>query len=107
MNLISFMYVLIFIVFLILIIIGLTQCTKHSFKAGFIFFVIILLQKAYANVSPYFLNRIIVAPPFKMNIGLFLSLHQLMLFVIEVCAYGILVFGLYYRWNKEKTNFKS
>lgn len=101
MNLLNSMYVLIFIVFLVLIIIGLTQCAKHSFRAGVIFFVIILLQKAYANVSPYFLNRIIESPPFKMNIGLFLSLHQLMLFVIEVCAYGILVFGLYHMWKRK------
>lgn len=102
MYFINAMYVFIIIVFLILMIIGLTQCAKSSFKAGFIFFLIIMLHKVYSYGSPYLINRILDAPPFGMSIAAFLSLHHLMLLYVEVIAYGILVIGLYYRWNRKK-----
>jgi len=105
MYLITAVYIIILIAFIVLLILGIIQCAKNSFKAGLIFFSMMILLKAYSYISPQFINRMLQSRAFDISIGLFISIHNLVILLVEISAYVILVIGLYNLWSSKKANF--
>jgi len=74
---------------------------KHSFKAGFYFFLIMIVHRILSYYYDPLLGRYLDSlsennsqPPFGMTVGEFLVLLSSIPRFIEVIAWGILVYGL-------------
>lgn len=101
--------ILLTILFLALFMFGLIQCRKHSFTAGFYFFLILIVS----HISPLIFSPIMgkyidslaernASSPMGMTIGELVTWINLIPRIIEVIAFCILVVGLYRMW-KSKT----
>ena len=105
---ITIMSILLPTFFLTLLIFGLIQCRKHSFTAGFYFFLILIFHQISSYIYAPFINKYIDfsiangSSPMGLTLGEFVALSALLPRIIEVIAFSILVVGLYRMW-KSKT----
>ena len=105
----SIVIILLTVFLLGLFVIGLIQCRKYSFKAGFYFFAILLVHTILSFIYPPFIRRYIDSyfegnnsPPMGMTIGELVGWFCMIPRIIEAVAFSILVVGLYRMW-KSKT----
>lgn len=98
-----------------LLLFGLFQCKKHSFKGGFYFFLFLLLGKIYtflytSAISPslkHYIDAIdpSTARPLGMRTGELLAwiayAHVSIKGVLEIAAFCFLIFGLYRMWKSK------
>ncbi|WP_258199499.1 hypothetical protein [Paenibacillus endoradicis] len=95
-------------IFLALLIFGLIQCRKHSFTAGFYFFLFLIVLQISPYIYSPFISKYIDDSftngntPMGMTIGELVAWFTLLPSIIEVIAFIFLVFGLYRMW-KSKT----
>ncbi|OMF37557.1 hypothetical protein BK133_05770 [Paenibacillus sp. FSL H8-0548] len=95
-------------IFLALFIFGLIQCRKHSFTAGFYFFLLLIVHQILPYIYSPFIHRYIDYSstsgntPMGMTIGELVAWFTLLPRIIEVIAFSFLVVGLYRMW-KSKT----
>jgi len=106
--LLNVVYILLTVLFFAFLILGLVQCRKHSFTAGFYFFLILIVNK----IAPYFYNSYIHnyvisltdnnnRPPMGMSLGDVLAWFSFIPIIIDLIAFGILVIGLYNMWRSK------
>lgn len=108
-TLINIMSISLTVIFSALCIFGLIQCRKHSFTAGFYFFLILIAHQISPYIYSPFIHKYIDAldggntpPPMDMTIGELVAWFTLLPRIIEVNAFSFLVVGLYRMW-KSKT----
>lgn len=106
--LLALVLILLDVLFLAVLFLGFVQCRKHSFKAGFYFFLILIVHKIsaylYAPLLNTYTNALIKSnsrPPMGMTIGKFVSWLSLLPTIINLIAFGILVVGLYKMWRSK------
>jgi len=106
--LINVVYILLTVLFIAFLILGLVQCRKHSFTAGFYFFLILIVNKIAPYLyNPYFhkymdsLAENINQPPMGMSLGELLVWFSIIPIIIDLIAFGILVIGLYNMWRSK------
>ncbi|PKR76955.1 hypothetical protein CEY16_14205 [Halalkalibacillus sediminis] len=106
--------IIITILFTILLILGLRYCIANSFKAGIIFFTLLLFNKIiYIFVLPIFMSQYIDGLE-EGNKSLFPDLtigEQVHLLyripdLIELVAFLFLIIGFYQLWNSKKLSPK-
>lgn len=85
------------VLFLGFLVVGLILCRIQSFKAGFYFFLILILHK----IASFFYSRLMLnnieifrTPPLGLTPGEFVELLFIILRMIELIAFGILTIGL-------------
>jgi len=105
----SIMSITLDVLFFALLIFGLIQCRKHSFTAGFYFFLILIVHQISQYIYSPFINKYIdsllvgnTPPPMGLTIGELAAWFTLLPRIIEVIAFSFLVIGLYRMW-KSKT----
>lgn len=85
--------------------IRLIQCRKHSFTAGFYFFLLWIFYQIYSFIAPIYISRFIDShlrennPLWGLTLGDLMVLISFIPRIIELVAFGILVLGLYRMWN--------
>lgn len=91
--------------FFAVLIIGLVLSKKYAFRAGFYFFLILLLLELSSIVfSAWFsvylekLNAGELELPFNMSIGEFVALRSYIPLLIKAGAFLILVLGIHKKW---------
>lgn len=83
-----------------IMIFGLVQCRKHSFKGGFYFFLFLIIEKIFSYVlSNYVVSINYDNRPFGMTIGELVASVSLLLRLMEIIAFGFLATGLYQYWR--------
>jgi hypothetical protein len=104
-----------------ILVFGLIQCKKHSFKGGFYFFLFLLIGKIYSFLfsyafSPKFKMYIDsldheTARPLGMRTGDLLTwiayVNNSITFILEIVAFSFLIVGLYRMWNKNDQILRS
>jgi len=106
--LLNVIYVAITVLLLAFLLLGLVQCRKHSFTAGFYFFLIIIVNK----IAPYLYNPYVHKymdsliennnqPPMGMSLGEVLAWFSFIPIIVDLIAFGILVIGLYNMWRSK------
>lgn len=96
------------VLFLAFLFLGLVLCRKNSFKEGFYFFLILIVHKIstyfYIPLLNTFTDSIVTGRyslPMGMTIGEFVSWWTLFPIIINLFAFGILIFGLYKLWRNK------
>lgn len=98
------------VLFLVLLIFGLVQCRKHSFAAGFYFFLFLIIGKMYSYLIPPIFSKYIdsfhqnvTSPPMGMTIGEMVSwillISRSLETIIMIIAFSFLIIGLYRMWQ--------
>jgi len=96
------------VIFSALLIFGLIQCRKHSFTAGYYFFLILISHQILPYIYNPFISKYIDYSitsgntPMGLTIGELVAWFSLLPRIIEVIAFSFLVVGLYRMW-KSKT----
>jgi len=106
--LLSIVSILLTVILSGLFILGLILCRKHSFTAGFYFFLILLVHLILTYIYPHFIRRYIDSiagtPPMGMTIGEFIAWMSMIPRIIEAIAFIVLVVGLYRMWKSKALN---
>lgn len=108
-DLLNVLSVIYHIVHPAILIIGLWFCWKISFKPGFWFFLILLIQKLYGTILSWYMNSSSdIRSPFEgLSLGEWLALHSLAQAFLHVLAYLVLVVGLYKLWKRNPHIWKA
>lgn len=100
--------ILVAVILLGLFILGLIQCRKHSFTAGYYFFLILLVHTISSYIYPLFISSYIdsfaegsTAPPMGITVGELVAWFSIIPRIIEIIAFSILVIGLYRMWKSK------
>lgn len=98
---------LITVMLLALLLFGLVQSKKHSFKGGVYSFLLLFILKIYSLFAPFIVRTIVdyyyvnnFSPPFSMQISELVALLQLLPKMLQLIAFTILIIGLYKIWKK-------
>ena len=92
-----------FVIYLAFLIFGLILCRKHSFTAGFYFFLIIIIHQLLPYIYYPFVNNYIDSfSRGNTPIGEIVASFSIFPRILEVIAFSFLVVGLYRMW-KSKT----
>jgi len=107
----NFMYILSILIDLTLIailLIGLIQSKRHSFKPGFYFFLIMLIQELYSSVSVKLIEFVASNDilPFEISLGQLTHLSLLINRLLGLLAVVILVIGLLKLWRRNRFTIK-
>ena len=92
----------------VLFLFGLIQCKKHSFTAGFYFFLILIVYMISSYIYPPFISSYIdsfvegnTSPPMGLTIGELVAWFNIIPKIIEVIAFSFLVVRLYRMWKSK------
>lgn len=89
-----------------LLVFGLVQCKKHSFMAGFYFFLILIVNQIAPYLYRNYMYTLIerdTSPPMGLSIGELVMWLSLISRFIEVVAFSFIVIGLFRLWKSKKT----
>ncbi len=96
------------VIFFAILFIGLLQCRKHAFRAGFYFFLILIVHKISSYFYLPYLHKYMdslvesnTPPPMGMTYGEFVSWFSFIPAIIDLLAFGILVTGIYKLWRSK------
>jgi len=106
--LLSIVNILLAVIISVLFIFGLIQCRKHSFTAGFYFFLILIVHMISSYIYPFYTSSYIdsfiggnISPPMGLTIGELVAWFSIIPRIIEVIAFSFLVVGLYRMWKSK------
>jgi hypothetical protein len=98
--------ILVLVLFIGLLLAGMLLCRKYQFKAGFYFFLLLIIQHSFNSFfSPTFAQFINSYKdnrkrlPFGMSLGESVAWFSFIPKIIEIIAFSILVVGLYRLWR--------
>ena len=108
---VSVIHIFFNIIYLALLFLGLIQCRKYAFKAGFYFFLLLIVQRLSAYIYLPILNSITNSMiksggPYRvgMTISGITDWFTIIPTGIQLVAFAILVVGLYKMWRKKTLN---
>ncbi|WP_156739604.1 hypothetical protein [Paenibacillus oryzae] len=97
--------ILVLVLFIGLLLTGMLVCRKYQFKAGFYFFLLLIIPYSFNSFfSPtfaQFINSYMDSRslPFGMSLGEAVAWFSFIPKMIEIIAFSILVVGLYRLWR--------